>query len=919
MYKIFLICVLTLLPSVGAARDMYIRELSEAGQFRDMTVRSIMKDSVGYVWFGTDKGIERFDGVHVRHFPLGKGEGKPVMTLAGVPGNGTVYAGNRDGVWRFDDLSKSFVHVNGIAVKGVNSIVALNSVRLLVGADNGVHVADLNKGKTIRIPLAQTRTLGNVAVNDIYREDRSSEAWLATSKGVHRISLYDDTPPEVYEYFPGGGDVSQPFNRIEKIGDSLYLGTTDRGVVRFDIGSRQFSQYTDIGCNVISDFATDGNGTLYVGSDGNGVTMIDTATQNIIGRLSRQPGKSNSLHSNSVYSLNIDNNGQLWVGYYQTGVDYTLFNSGAFSTFDEDYYSTRGNPARCVLLDGDRILLGTLEGVVLIDRKNGKVSHLRRPALRSDMIISSALFHDRYYVGTYGGGINVIDRMGNLLPFPGDDEEFRRGHIFSLTPDKEGTLWIGTSNGVYRFDGEKITHHFTYSNSRLPAGNVYEVFFDSRGKGWIGTENGLAIYDPSSRSIRTDLFPRGFFNRNNIRQIFEDRSHTLYFLPDKGSFFVSDLSMSSFSRAKDHVLAERDVKAVVEDASGHLWFATTNGMLRWNKRDTWEEYGFADGIPNPIFNSSRPVVDADGNIWFGNSGGLLRLDARRMGAPSGAAPMRINEIFVNGKEFAGRIENRGDGETHVWFPRHYSNAAFSLSAFSYTNPDQIHYEYRMDGVDEDWKNCGKDFLITYFSLPRGTHTLHIRLRGSQADAARIVIHNPWEWWIWTLLVAGMVIMALLAILAVKYRRGLRQGALEEQRELSPVSDDDYDRKKYRVKKLNEAECKAIERKLAEVERTLRPFTRPDLRLSDLAEMTGVSSFNLSYYFSQYKHTTYYVYINALRIAEFKRLAHSEDASRYTLTAFSEMAGFSSRTSFFRYFKKIEGISPAEYLKGIKRD
>lgn len=924
MRKILFATILCVLMSVAfelPARDTYIRELSQAGQFLDMTVHSIMKDSVGYVWFGTAKGVERFDGVHVKHFPLGSNTGSPVRALVSDQRRRVIYAGNSEGLWRLGTPFKSFEKLKGINLKDVNAIVLTAPTRMLTGTNAGLYAVDLAKGKVSRLPLGPTRQMGNIAVKDIYYDRAHQTAWLATSKGIHKVSLYDGRSAEVFEYFPQGQS-SQSFSKIIRIGDYLYLGTQDRGLMRFGLGDKQFSTYLDIGGNVVSDFATDGKGLLYVGGDGSGVTVIDTKRDAVVNRMVRQQGITNSLHSNSVYSVYIDDNGPLWVGYYQTGVDYTLFNSGAFSTFDESYYSTRGNPARSVLLDGSRILLGTLEGVVLLDREKKNVTQIRRPRLRSDMIISSALFRDRYYVGTYGGGINVIDRNGNLIPFTSSDVEFERGHIFSLTPDKEGTLWIGTSDGLYRYDGEKIISHFTYSNSRLPAGNIYEIFFDSKGKGWIGTENGLAIYDPSTRSIRTDLFPKGFFNRTNIRQIFEDRNHRLYFLPDKGNFYVSDLTMGIFSQVNDDALANRDVKAIAEDSTGHLWLATSNGMLRWNGRDTWDEYGFADGIPNPIFNSSRPVKDEKGNIWFGNSGGLVMLSSELMGPPAGAAPMKINEILVNGREFNGRTERMDNGEEHVWFPHHSSNVAFSLSAFSYTNPDQIHYEYRMDGVDDEWKTCGKDFQITYFSLPRGTHTLHIRLRGAQEDAATIVIHNPWEWWIWTLLVAGLVIVFLTVLLAVKHRRGSKNMELtrfpEEVEAEEEESEEDISDQKYKVRKLSEDECREIEKKLERIEKDERPFVRPDLRLSDLAEMAGVSSYKLSYYFSQYKHTTYYVYINALRIAEFKRLAHSKDAQRYTLTAFSEMAGFSSRASFFRYFKKIEGISPAEYLRKIEK-
>lgn len=98
----------------------------------------------------------------------------------------------------------------------------------------------------------------------------------------------------------------------------------------------------------------------------------------------------------------------------------------------------------------------------------------------------------------------------------------------------------------------------------------------------------------------------------------------------------------------------------------------------------------------------------------------------------------------------------------------------------------------------------------------------------------------------------------------------------------------------------------------------RPFTNPDLKSGDLAAMIGSSAHALSFLFNQYLHKNYYDYVNEYRVAEFKRLVGELDTSRYTLTAMSQMCGFSSRASFFRHFKNLTGITPADYLKSLKK-
>ncbi len=118
--------------------------------------------------------------------------------------------------------------------------------------------------------------------------------------------------------------------------------------------------------------------------------------------------------------------------------------------------------------------------------------------------------------------------------------------------------------------------------------------------------------------------------------------------------------------------------------------------------------------------------------------------------------------------------------------------------------------------------------------------------------------------------------------------------------------------------MNEAEGREISARLDSIMTEKKPYTDPELHLADLAELAGVSGHRLSFYFSQYLHVSFYDYVNRRRVDEFKRLAALPDAGRYTLSALSAKAGFSSRTTFFRYFKKAEGITPAEFMERLGR-
>ena len=202
------------------------------------------------------------------------------------------------------------------------------------------------------------------------------------------------------------------------------------------------------------------------------------------------------------------------------------------------------------------------------------------------MIFSCLYYQNEYYIGTYGGGMYVLNPATlTLRDFePDGGMPFSRGHIFCIKQDRENNLWIGTSLGIFCYkDGRQIAH-YTSANSKLPEGNVYEIYFDSTHKGWICTENGMCIWDPSARTLKTDVFPEGFIHKEKIRVIYEDSNHDLYFFPDKGSLFISDLSMISFRRLQPGTPIEgNDGMFVVEDREKWLWLGTNNGLFRYDK------------------------------------------------------------------------------------------------------------------------------------------------------------------------------------------------------------------------------------------------------------------------------------------------------------------------------------------------
>lgn len=910
------------------SRSYAFRGLSVTEGLSDLVVNAIYKDSLGYVWLGTGNSLECFDGIHFKHYliPGSDEKLKRVNAIAEMPGN-ELWMGNGSGLWRVSKQKNSLEPIARETIGyAVRSLLHDGKGILYIGTERGLFIykgGSLNQIMIDPNMLSAANSIGGLNLGE------DGILWMATENGLYSLQL-SDGKIEAYHNVVEEKHVCS-FKNIARIGSMLYLGTMGQGIISFDTQTKEFARFVDVGCNVISSLSGDGKSLLYVGTDGNGVHFVSTDKKKVVRSMRHETGKDETLRSNSVYSVLVDKEGLIWVGFYQLGLDYTLYQSGLFSTYTyAPFFDSGDMPVRALAIEGKEKLIGSRDGLFYIDEENHRNKSFKVPQLRSNMIFSCLYYQNEYYIGTYGGGMYVFNPVTlTLRDFaPDGGMPFSKGHIFCIKQDNESNLWIGTSLGIFCYKNGRQIAHYTSANSKLPEGNVYEIYFDSTHKGWICTENGMCIWDPSVRTLKTDVFPEGFIHKEKVRVIYEDSDHDLYFFPDKGSLFISDLSMTTFRRLQPGTpLDGNDGMFVVEDREKWLWLGTNNGLFRYDKKDCFIPYNFVDGIPSSIFTLCPPVRDENG-IWFGNSKGLLYLDAVRMNQKKSIPyPVAITEVCVNGKSVVQSVVRDG-GKSEISLESSQKNVTFYFSDFSYTAPAFMSYEYQLEGEDAGWIAVTGRSDMTYYDLPSGTYTFKVRRTGNPESETQMTVKIASSISIWSIVfIVIAVVTGGIAVLLSKKKEG--EDEREEpmpgpakviEKEIQSVKETNVvAEEKYKTNKISVEECKRLADKLEIVMHKEKPYTNPNLKIADLAASIGTSSHTLSYLFNQYLNRNYYDYINDYRIAEFKRLVEKDEYAKYTLSALAELCGFSSRASFFRYFKKATNITPNEYIRSIGKN
>lgn len=335
--NIFIILLLLVVSVFAYPHSFAFRGLSVSDGLTDLLVNAIYKDADGYVWLGTGSSLDRFDGVHIKHYQItGTDEKlKRVNAIAGMD-DGQIWMGNGMGLWRLNREQNILERIVPERIDCPVYTLLSSNGELYIGTEKGLFI--YRQGKLEQVLLDKNTFSSANAILGMCKGEQEM-LWLATKSGLVSLHLSDKNIT-AYHDNSSSKDASA-FNDVARIGAMLYLATMDRGIVEFDTRTSQFKAYIGVGCNVISTLSTDGENLLYVGTDGNGVHFIDTGQGKIVRSLRHETGSDGGLRSNSVYSLLVDGEGIVWVGFYQFGLDYTLYQNDLFSTYAFPPFSIR--------------------------------------------------------------------------------------------------------------------------------------------------------------------------------------------------------------------------------------------------------------------------------------------------------------------------------------------------------------------------------------------------------------------------------------------------------------------------------------------------------------------------------------------------------------------------------------------------
>ncbi|GAB5522066.1 MAG: two-component regulator propeller domain-containing protein [Rhodothermales bacterium] len=764
---------------------------------------TIVQDAQGFIWIGTDQGLNRYDGRRVKVFRHDPADSTTldfdnIMDLH-VDARGRLWASTHSGVLhRYHPETESFTRYPLPRLDGAATIVEIHESQdgtLWLGSwEHGLWHFHPERGVLAHYSSDpdDPATIGHLVVKEVL-ENPDGTLWLATYAGLNHfdpktgratrypIPSQPDRPETSYS------NVAWEVHR-DRTG-ALWVGTFG-GLYRFVPETETFVAYLPEPGNPkvpsrheVHRIIEDHEGHLWIGYD-EGLDRFDPRT-GVFERMQHDVRIPTSLQMGYVTALHQDRSGVLWVGTDRGGVSRTdlVAQRIAFHpTYTAD--GTEAGLIEAVYEDRDGMLwLGSESGVLRVDQATGQVEHGTNAAYGVPSQIT-AFWEDRggtLWAAFYGKGVGRLRPSGvfDVIAFEDAYDNF----VNVAVPSRKGGVWLGGYDGFFHWTPATNTHtpYRSAPASDTASGRrhsfVMALVEAPDGTVWAGTGDGVRRLDPVTGHLTDyehDATDPASIQPGGIRMLHQDASGSLW---AAGPFGLSRLDDAATGRFTHYVMANgrlptNTIHGVLEDADGALWLHTDLGILRFDPATGQVSNAEPHVVGLPIDVSLGAFHRGpSGTLYFGTLDGYYAFSPTDL-APNAHAPaavlteLRVADVIMqpqHGEYLAEAITVAQDLQLD------YADRLFAIdfAALHYSQPEANTFAYRLEGFDPDWRGPTSAASATYTNLDPGTYTFHVRAANSdgvwgEAALLNVAIAPPWWMTLWFRLLAGLSGLGLLA-------------------------------------------------------------------------------------------------------------------------------------------------------------
>lgn len=742
-------------------------------------VFNIEQDQLGFMWFATQDGLNRFDG---NRFEVFKTSEKNTNSLTNnyiypisLDNQNKLFIGTRHGGVNQLNLNNYEFAAPLFKNKRITSLLPLKS-SLFVGTFDGAVYRVNRDSLTIDI-LADNLKKPVYALTSI-----KNILWVGThGSGIYHYDLQTNQLVENYlkNIFKEQKIHSSIFSIKQDVDANVWLATQGGGVYKIDLADSKYINWRhdpndkfSISSNQVRDIEFDDSGLVWFATRGGGVSIYDKSQERFT-HLKHDPFDRYSLAHNRVYSVFKDQTGIMWFG-TANGINKLDPASLNFTKLKKPNPLSSNDSWALHEDSQQRLWYGSWGGGIdILDEQFNRLQHLDTQS--SPLTLSSnaikAITQDNQgntWIGTWAHGINVITTQGELIRYNADDSNhgLSENSIYSLLVDNRNQVWVGTNGGgLFRFDRE-LNYFISYAKPQqgstlyIDAPRVTSLYQDLDDNLWIATD-GSGAYKFNMRSEDITHFSKSSqgegLSHNTVRAFLLRENNDMWLATSNGINIIKAKSTDIIHLGIEDGLPNQVVYGLISQGQ-YVWLSTNNGLVQVNTKTlSMRNFQAKDGLQGNEFNAGAYYKTSQGKIIFGGTQGVTVFTPNAQVQNALPGKLALTELNFDDQPLLNSIGSElgmhyeVDKNRQLIIPFSVKRVSIGVNYLHYQEPKTNRFRYRLTGFEQQWRSAaGSNIAIEYTNLPAGKYKLVVEATshsGAKAVTPLVInFHVITPWW-----------------------------------------------------------------------------------------------------------------------------------------------------------------------------
>ena len=815
----FLLVALIAISGIAQQSNIKFRHLSIKDGLSQSDVISIIQDSKGLMWFGTQDGLNAYNGYNFELFSHDLLDSTSISNSyihdIHEDSNGLIWLATENGLNVFNKSTYEFKSIlkSKSNSKGKNNVWAITESKnyIWVGTERDLFKVDKKTFKSQKVILSLSTDVVKLRARKLIFLKGKPELLIATEgNGIIKYNI-DNAFTEQY-YLDNCLLKSNVVWDLHQDSEGKVWISTNQGVNFYNPKTRRISsEYVldqILGDEIIKKVYEDKAGIIWIATEGKGLYRLKSIAN--VDHYVYSANNSNSISNNKVNTIFEDNSGIIWIGTF-SGVDKFDKQKQYFKHYQHwpNMANTLNSNVVWAIYQDDNngnIYVGTDKGLNVFNKSTGKVKTVI-PEFPKNLKKNSSvysIFKDnsgQILIGTDGGVFHLdIDQ---LKPLGREQSKFNKYRTYNIIEDDKHRLWFGTKEGLVIVSEDRMGYDYIVSSDStegLSSDVIRTIIQTRKGEMWIGTDGGglcKVIENDGKINFKNYLKDQDDLNsisNNTVLSLFEDNNGLLWigtFGGGLNTFNPKDETFKAFTE-KDG-LSNNVIYGIEEDKKGNLWMSTNKGISQYirkiNKFRIFEE---SDGLQSNEFNNGAFFKNKSGQMYFGGINGFNAFYPEDIHINKTKPTPLITNFYLFNKPV--KIGENSPLKKHVSeleeiVLKYRQNViSFEFASLHYSYPLKNQHKYKLEPFNEEWVDIGNSRRANYTNLDPGEYIFKVKVSNSdgiwsdEVDEIRVVVKPPFWRTLWFILIFYVLVPLLLVYLIIKYR--IKQ--VQDQKELLEV-------------------------------------------------------------------------------------------------------------------------------------